>query len=239
MPTKNKNIRTDGRRPNELRPVKITPDFIGSADGSCLFEAGRTRIICTASIQESAPKWREDGLGWVTAEYSMLPASTSSRKQRRPDGRGTEIQRLIGRAMRNIVRFNKIPGITIYLDCDVIEADGGTRTASITGSFIALAAAIKKAEKSGLAKPGALNGSIAAISVGIVNNLPILDLCYEEDSSADVDMNIAMTSSGKFIEIQGTSEGRPFTAPQLDKMIKLGRKGIKELLQLQKTALQS
>jgi len=237
MATTKKYKRQDGRRPNEMRPVKLTTGFIGSADGSCLIEAGGTRIICTASIQEETPKWRDEGLGWVTAEYGMLPASTSDRKARKRDGRGTEIQRLIGRSLRSIVRFNRIPGITIYLDCDVIEADGGTRTASITGAYVAMADGIAKAEKAGLIRSGALKGSVAAISVGIVDTVPMLDLCYEEDSGADVDMNLVMTSGGKFVEIQGTSEGSPFSSPQLEKMVQLGRKGIRQLLSLQKKVL--
>jgi ribonuclease PH len=238
MAGKVKIRRPDSRRPDELRPVKITTGFLRSADGSCLMEAGETRIICTASIERAIPEGRDPGLGWITAEYSMLPASTGRRRPRKQDGRGTEIQRLIGRSMRSIARFEKMPDMTVFLDCDVIQADGGTRTASITGAYVALAEAMKNATETGLARPGALKGAIAAVSVGIVDSTPLLDLCYEEDSRADVDMNLAMTSGGKFVEIQGTSEGNPFTSQELEKMLRLGRKGIRRLLQYQKEALQ-
>ena len=233
--------RTDGRRVDQLRPVKITPGFVKTADGSCLIEMGGTRVICTASIAADVPKWREEqGLGWVTAEYGMLPASTGQRKRRpglKNDGRSVEIQRLIGRVLRSVVRFEKLGPHTIYLDCDVLEADGGTRTASITGAQIALSLAVKKGIADGRFSRGALSGSVAAVSVGIVKGQPMLDLCYEEDSAADVDMNIAMTNAGKYIELQGTSEAAPFDADQLQKMLKLGSKGIRKLLSLQKTAL--
>ncbi len=231
----------DGRRADQLRPVKITPGFVGTADGSCLIEIGGTRVICTACIEADVPKWREEqGLGWVTAEYGMLPASTGQRKRRpglKSDGRSVEIQRLIGRVLRSVVQFDKLGPYTIYLDCDVLEADGGTRTASITGSQVALGLAIKKGLADGRFSRGALTGSVAAVSVGIVNGQPMLDLCYQEDSQADVDMNIAMTDKGKYIELQGTSEAAPFDADQLQQMLKLGSKGIRKLLSLQKHAL--
>ena len=237
MATANTFRRRDGRKPGELRPVKLTRGYIGSADGSCLIEIGGTRVICTASLIEETPGWRDERLGWVTAEYGMLPASTSGRRPRRQDGRATEIQRLIGRSLRSIVRFDKMPGTTIYLDCDVIEADGGTRTASITGAYVALADCIAVGTKAGLVNKGVLKGGVAAVSVGIVDHTPLLDLCYEEDSGADVDMNLVMTSGGKFIEIQGTSEGAPFGAHQLEKMLRLGRKGIRQLLSIQRQIL--
>ncbi len=229
--------RSDGRKSDELRPVAITPGFIRSADGSCLIEAGETRIICTASIRNETPGWREDGLGWVTAEYAMLPASTGQRKPRGGNGRSTEIKRLIGRVLRNIVRFDKMPGITIYLDCDVIQADGGTRTTAITGAYVALEAALERAVDRGAADRGALAGMVAAVSVGIVRGRCLLDLTYEEDAGAEVDMNIAMTSAGEFVELQGTSEGAPFTGSQLEEMLILGRKGIQCLHDIQEQAV--
>lgn len=233
--------RTDSRRGNQLRPVKITPDFVRTADGSCLIEMGGTRVICTASIESGLPKWRnETEGGWVSAEYGMLPASTGSRKSRpgiKPDSRGIEIQRLIGRSLRSVVRFDRLGPNSITLDCDVLEADGGTRTASITGAYVALHKAVEKGVARGLFQKGALCGAVAAVSVGIVNGKAVLDLCYAEDSTADVDMNVVMTSSGKFVEIQGTSEAAPFNAVQLQQMLTLAKKGIKELLKVQKQAL--
>jgi len=202
---------------------------------------GGTRVICTASIENTLPKWRDaDGGGWVTAEYGMLPASTGSRKSRptlKPDSRSIEIQRLIGRSLRSIVRFDRLGPNSITLDCDVLEADGGTRTASITGAYVALQRAVEKGIAKGFFKKGAIRGAVAAVSVGIINGKALLDLCYAEDSIADVDMNVVMTSSGKFVEIQGTSEAAPFTAVQLQQMLALAGKGIKELLHVQKQAL--
>ena len=236
-----KFIRQDKRTAAQLREVKITPHFVSTADGSCLIEMGGTRVICTASIETKVPKWlAESEKGWVTAEYSMLPASTGSRKRRpigKPDSRSVEIQRLIGRALRSVVNLHKIPGIQITVDCDVLEADGGTRTASITGGQVALALAIQKAQQLDLAMPKALTGHIAAISVGIVDDTCLLDLPYVEDSIAEVDMNVAMTSKGEFIEIQGTSEGKPFTQDQLFKMLNLAKRGINKLIKLQKQAI--
>jgi ribonuclease PH len=245
--TPKRYIRPDGRRVDALRPVTITPDFVGSATGSCLIEFGQTRVICTASLEKSVPRWREEsGLGWVTAEYGMLPASTGRRKRRpglKPDSRGIEIQRLIGRCLRSVVRFEKMPGITVHLDCDVLEADGGTRTASITGAYVALARALRVAQEDGLVQKGVLSGAIAAISVGVVEGTALLDLCYAEDVNADVDMNVAMISTRKaglqFIEVQGTSEGVPFGDEQLSTMLALGKKGIRKLLTAQKDALTS
>lgn len=233
--------RTDGRRADQLRPVKITPGFVGTADGSCLIEVGGTRVICTASIEADVPKWRkEQGLGWVTAEYGMLPASTGQRKRRpgiKSDGRSVEIQRLIGRVLRSVVRFEKLGAHTIHLDCDVLEADGGTRTASITGAQVALGLAVQKGQADGRFARGVLSGAVAAISVGIVNGRAMLDLCYSEDSTADVDMNIAMTNRGKYIELQGTSEAAPFDDEELQTMLKLAGRGIRKLLGLQTKAL--
>lgn len=235
--------RPDGRAHDALRPVTITPDFVGSADGSCLIEAGGTRVICTASVVASVPPWREgSGLGWVTAEYGMLPASTGRRKARpigKPDSRGVEIQRLIGRVIRNVVNFEKLADTTICLDCDVLEADGGTRTASITGAYVALARAVASAERAGQIQPGALGLAVAAVSVGLVEGSALLDLCYAEDSIADVDMNIAMTADGKFLEIQGTSERKPFDAEQLRQMLDLAAGGIETLRARQNEAIGS
>ncbi len=233
--------RHDGRAPSQLRTVKITPGFVRSADGSCLMEMGGTRVICTASFVEGVPKWRENtGLGWVTAEYAMLPASTGARKRRsvgKPDSRGVEIERLIGRVLRSVVRFAALGENTIYLDCDVLEADGGTRTASITGAYVALALAVKKAAAAGLCRPSALKGAVAAVSVGIVEGVAVLDLDYVEDSAADVDMNIALTSGGKFVELQGTSEQKPFDSSDLSKMLSLARRGINKLLKEQRKVI--
>ncbi|MBS3821542.1 MAG: ribonuclease PH [Planctomycetes bacterium] len=230
--------RVDGRRANELRPVNIIPDFVGTADGSCLIEVGGTRVICTASITPGVPTWREaSGLGWVTAEYGMLPASTGRRKKRplgKPDSRGVEIQRLIGRVLRGVVRFNQIADMTISLDCDVLEADGGTRTAAITGAYVALARAVNVGRSDGRFSGTVLSGQVAAVSVGMVDGRAVLDLCYAEDSAAEVDMNLAMTASGKFVDIQGTSEGAPFSGDDLQTMLRLGRRGIRELLAAQK-----
>jgi ribonuclease PH len=233
--------RHDGRRANQLRPITITPDFVRSAKGSCLIEIGGTRVICTASFERGVPKWRVgSGLGWVTAEYGMLPASTGSRKSRpllKPDSRSVEIQRLIGRTLRNVVCFDRLGENTITLDCDVLEADGGTRTASITGAYVALALAVDRGIREGSCRKGTLRGPVAAVSVGIVKGRPLLDLDYQEDSAAEVDMNLAMLRGGKFIEIQGTAENAPFDANQLQQMLSLGKLGIHRLIQLQKIAV--
>jgi ribonuclease PH len=233
--------RHDGRRAGELRPVRIIPGFIGPADGSCLIEMGHTRVVCTASFTEGTPKWRAgSGLGWLTAEYGMLPASTGSRKRRpigSPDGRGVEIQRTIGRVLRSVVRFDRLGENTIMLDCDVLEADGGTRTAAITGAQVALALAADKGVNAGLCRRGALRGAVAAVSVGIVDGRMLLDLDYLEDSAAQVDMNVAMTSTGRFVEIQASSEREPFDAEQLDRMLQLARRAIRKLLKAQREAI--
>lgn len=234
--------RHDGRRAGELRPVRISPGFVGAADGSCLMEMGGTRVICTASFTEGVPEWRGgSGLGWVTAEYGMLPASTGSRKPRpgcRPDSRSVEIQRIIGRVLRNVVRLEKLGENTICLDCDVLEADGGTRTAAITGAYVALASAVHKAASSGLCGRGTLRGAVAAVSVGILDARAVLDMDYAEDAAAEVDMNVAMTAGGKFVEIQGSSERGPFDREQLGRMLRLASGGVRRLVRFQRLAIE-
>jgi len=232
--------RRDGRAASELREVRITPGFVGTADGSCLLEMGGTRVICTACITEGVPEWRGGkGLGWVTDEYGMLPASTPGRKARpigRADKRSVEIQRIIGRVLRSVVRFDRLGERTIVVDCDVLEADGGTRTAAVTGGYVALAAAIDAAANRGQCSRQAIASAVAGVSVGIVEGRAMLDLDYEEDSRADVDMNVAMTAAGKFVELQGSSEGRPFDRKQLDEMLALARRGVRKLIKLQREA---
>ena len=232
--------RHDGRRADQLRPARITPDFVRSADGSCLIEMGGTRVICTASFCPGVPPWRVGtGQGWVTAEYGMLPASTGSRKPRpllKPDSRSIEIQRIIGRVLRSVVDTGQLGENTLTIDCDVLEADGGTRTASITGAYVAMALALRK-RRDALAGPRVLTAGVAAVSVGLVDGAAVLDLDYHEDAAAQVDMNLAMTSRGQFVEIQGTSEHGSFDQQQLDAMLKLGRLGINRLLRLQREVL--
>jgi ribonuclease PH len=224
-----------------MRPLKITPNFVRAVDGSCLIELGNTRVICTACVVNELPRWRkEQQLGWVTAEYGMLPGSTRERKPRpgvKPDGRSVEIQRLIGRVVRNVVQFEKLGENTVYLDCDVLEADGGTRTASITGAYVALALAAGRREKAGQFARGALRGAVAGVSVGLVDGRAVLDLDYAEDSAAQVDMNVAMTAGGKLVELQGTAEGRAFTTSELEKMLRLARRGIRQLFGAQRRAI--
>ena len=221
--------------------MTITPGFVRTADGSSLIELGQTRVICTASIVEGVPRWRAgSGLGWLTAEYGMLPASTSTRKARpvhRPDSRSVEIQRLIGRVLRSVVRPEKLGEKTLYLDCDVLEADGGTRTAAITGAYVALALAAARGVQRQVLPRGVVRGSAAAVSVGILDGRAVLDLDYVEDAAAAVDMNVAMTGDGKFLELQGTSEGKAFDAEELQEMLRLARRGIRRLRQAQKRAL--
>ena len=234
--------RHDGRRPGELRPITITPDFVPSACGSCLIEAGQTRVICTASLDETLPEWKKaSNQGWVTAEYGMLPASTGRRKSRpigKPDSRATEIQRLIGRVLRCGVDLDRLGPITLTIDCDVLQADGGTRTAAITGGYVAMARALRRAAAEGKCSPAALAGPVAAVSVGIVDGVCLLDLDYREDVAAEVDMNVAMIRGGRFIEIQGTAEKQPFDLPQLEQMLQLARRGISRLMQAQKRAIE-
>ena len=233
-------MRPDGRKNNEMRTVKITRNYIDTAEGSVLIEIGKTRVICTASMEEKVPAFLKDkNKGWVTAEYSMLPRATQIRTNResamgRVGGRTHEIQRLIGRSLRSVVDLNVIGQRTFWIDCDVIRADGGTRTAAITGSFICLADAIHLAMQKGLIAKNPLKDYLAAISVGMVRKQPMLDLCYEEDSTAEVDMNIVMTGSGNMVEIQGTAEGAPFSVQNLDELILLAREGIDGLISVQK-----
>ncbi len=241
----NSDKRIDGRKADELRQVKFTKDFITSAKGSVLVEMGNTRVICTASVDENVPGWmrfQKVPGGWVTAEYSMLPGATQDRTNRestkgKVGGRTMEIQRLIGRSLRAVVDLQKLGRRQIYLDCDVIQADGGTRTASITGAFVALKLAVDRLMKDGLIKQNPINEGLAAISVGINKQTPILDLCYLEDSAAEVDANFVMTESGKIIEVQGTAEGAPFSKDELMQMMILAEKGIGELVEMQKAVL--
>ena len=231
-------IRSDGRKPDELRPVKITLDYIKHAEGSCLIEFGDTKVICTASVEEKVPPFlKGTGQGWITAEYSMLPRATATRTVRestkgRLTGRTQEIQRLIGRSVRSAVDLVALGEITVWIDCDVIQADGGTRTASITGAFVALYRALEK-----VGKLEAIKNFVAAVSVGIVDGEFLLDLNYEEDSMAEVDMNIVMNDAKEFVELQGTAEGKPFSRSDLDRLLTVGEKGIMELISKQKEVL--
>ena len=236
-------IRIDGRKFDQIRDVKITRNFTKYAEGSVLIEMGETKVVCTASIEEKVPPFlRNTGTGWINAEYSMLPRSTQQRKVRdsskgKVDGRSQEIQRLIGRAIRSVVDLNKLGERTIWVDCDVIQADGGTRTASITGAFVAVAEAIYKLYKDGLIKKMPIQNFVSAISVGIVNDECLLDICYEEDSNAQVDMNVIMTDRCEFVEVQGTGEERPFSRKDLNTLLELAEKGNKELIKIQRQAL--
>ncbi|MBI3313305.1 MAG: ribonuclease PH [Candidatus Omnitrophica bacterium] len=233
-------MREDGRKPQDLRKISIKKGFLKYAMGSCLIEMGETKVICAASVEEKVPQFlKKDGRGWVTAEYGMLPASCTERIQResskgKQSGRTHEIQRLIGRSLRSVVDLTKIGERTIWIDADVLQGDGGTRTAAITGSFIALAEAIEKLKKGGLLLESPIKDYVAAVSVGIVDGKPVLDLCYHEDSQAEVDMNVVMTGAGKFVEVQGTAEGKPFSKPEMAKLLTLAKKGISELIQMQR-----
>lgn len=239
--------RADGRATNELRPVKITRNFLDAGEGSVLVEFGNTKVLCVASFTEGVPRWRKDsGLGWVTGEYSMLPRATSTRNQResvkgKVSGRTQEISRLVGRALRAVVDMSALGDNTIVLDCDVLQADGGTRTASITGAYVALADAVAWGIQRGHIKPRAgkpvLRDSVAAISVGIIDGVPCLDLPYEEDVRAETDMNVVMTGTGKFIEVQGTAEGEPFDRAELGQLLDLATAGCQELTSKQNDAL--
>lgn len=235
--------RTDARAPDELRAVKITPGYLSYAEGSVLMEMGQTRVICSASIEDRVPPFlRNTGHGWVTAEYAMLPRSTLQRKQREtgrggPSGRTHEIQRLIGRSLRAITDMKILGERTITLDCDVLQADGGTRTAAITGSYVALALASKRLLRAGRIARSLVTNQVAAISVGLVDNTPLLDLKYDEDSRADVDMNVICTGDGRFIEIQGTAEREPFTREQMDYLLNLATRGIENLIRLQRETI--
>jgi len=237
-------MRPDGRKNDQMREVKIQQNFVDTAEGSVLISMGKTRVICTASIEERVPPFLKDQKkGWVTAEYSMLPRSTKTRSAResatgRISGRTHEIQRLIGRALRSVVDLTAIGERTIWIDCDVLQADGGTRTAAITGAFICLADALKYALRNGLIEKTPLKDYLAAVSVGVVKGEPVIDLCYTEDYAAEVDMNIVMTGSGKYVEVQGTAEGAPFSRETLDVLLKLAEEGIHHLTGIQKKILE-
>ena len=233
--------RTDGRAPAELRPTRISPGFLMHAEGSVLIEVGRTRVVCSASVEERVPPFlRNSGKGWVTAEYGMLPRATTTRTQReatagKVGGRTQEIQRLIGRSLRSVTRLAELGERTIWVDCDVVQADGGTRTAAITGGFVALVLALQRLRETGVLKTIPVQDHVAATSVGVVGGLPYLDLAYEEDSRAEVDMNVVKTGDGRFIEVQGTAEGPPFERRALDDLLELADVGIRELVNLQRT----
>lgn len=236
-------MRLDGREKEQLRPIEVLPGMMGNADGSVLIKWGNTHVLCTAMLEEGVPPFLAGrGEGWLTAEYAMLPASTARRKKResatKPDGRSTEIRRLIGRVLRTVTDRGALGENTVYIDCDVIRADGGTRTASITGAYIALALAEQTWKKRGLIDAPVLTDQLAAVSVGIVGGECVLDLFYQEDSSADVDMNLVMTGAGNLIEIQGTGEKAAFSRAQLNELLDLGEQGIRRLLQIQKQVLQ-
>jgi ribonuclease PH len=235
--------RCDGRTAGQIRPVKITRGFVSYAEGSCLIEIGETRVICTASVEEKVPIFlKNSGKGWVTAEYGMIPRACHTRNQRevtkgQPGGRTMEIQRLIGRSLRSVFDMDSIGERTIWLDCDVIQADGGTRTAAMTGAFVALAEAGDWLRREARLRRNPITDQLAAISVGIVSGEILLDLCYEEDSTASVDMNVAMTGSGKLVEVQGTAEGMPFSREKMNKMLDMAQEGINKLFIAQKQAL--
>ncbi len=235
-------MREDGRAPDELRPVEIAPDFIATADGSALVTVGGTRVICTASIDDDVPAWRRGrGLGWLTAEYGMLPGSTGQRRARevtrgRPDGRTTEIQRLIGRSLRAVVDMEALGERTVWLDCDVIQADGGTRCAAICGAWVALRRALDGLVRAGTLPAVPLSDSVAGVSVGIVAGEPVLDLDYPEDSAADADMNVVGTGEGALVEVQASAEGQVFSRDELDRLLDLATGGLARLGQIQREA---
>jgi ribonuclease PH len=239
--------RPDDRAPDQLRPLKLRPSYLKQPAGSVLIEMGHTRVVCVASIEESVPRWmREQQVkgGWVTAEYSMLPYASVPRKPReitrgRPDGRTQEIQRLIGRALRAVVDLEKLGPRTAWVDCDVLEADGGTRTASITGAYVALALALERMVAAGILKTLPLIDSVAATSVGLVDGTALLDLAYDEDSRAGVDMNVVMTGNGRFVEVQATAEGQPFAGAELQDLLALAAAGIRRLTEHQSTLVQT
>jgi ribonuclease PH len=236
-------MRNDGRKANQLRPLSITPSYIKTADGSVLIEMGDTKVICTAKLEERVPPFlRNSGKGWITAEYGMLPGSSQVRIGRESSrgkigGRTHEIQRLIGRSLRAIADLKSLGERTVWIDCDVIQADGGTRTASITGAYVALVEAARRWHQRGVINVDPVRDSVAAVSIGMVDGKILLDLCYEEDSRAEVDMNYVMTGSGKFIEVQGTAESAPFTKRQMERMAEIAQQGIKELLKAQKKVI--
>ena len=236
-------MRPDGRQPNQMRPVTITRDFLRHAEGSVLIEVGETKVVCAASVEDRVPPFlRDTGQGWVTAEYGMLPRATKTRTTRdatsgRPNGRTFEIQRLVGRSLRGVTDLTVLGPRTIWIDCDVIQADGGTRTTAITGAYIALADALQYLRKNGLISSLPLKDFVAATSVGVVDGQVVLDLCYAEDSVAEVDMNVVMTGAGKYVEVQGTAEDAPFDRSQLDAMIAVASTGIQDLVALQRRLL--
>ena len=238
-------MRTDDRKPRQLRPLTITPGYLKTADGSVLIEVGDTKVICTAKLEERVPQFlRNSGKGWITAEYGMLPGSSQVRIGREASrgkigGRTHEIQRLVGRSLRAIADLKRLGEKTIWVDCDVIQADGGTRTASITGAYVALREAVAAWLTKGILTADPIKDSVAAVSVGIIDGKVLLDLSYEEDSRADVDMNFVMTGSGKFVEVQGTAESAPFTGKQMERMTEIAQEGIRELLKAQKKVLAS
>jgi ribonuclease PH len=235
--------RTDGRLTDAIRPTTITPNFVVHAEGSVLIEVGRTRVICTASIEDRVPPFlRGAGKGWVTAEYGMLPRATSTRTQREASagkvgGRTQEIQRLIGRSLRSVTALTEFGERTLWVDCDVIQADGGTRTAAITGGFVALVLAFQRLREQGAILKMPITHYVAATSVGIVNGTPLLDLAYDEDSRAEVDMNVVKTSDGRFIEVQGTAESQPFSRVALDELLSLAERGIGTLIEKQRSVV--
>ncbi|MEE9233832.1 MAG: ribonuclease PH [Candidatus Acidoferrales bacterium] len=237
-------MRTDKRAPDQLRPVKLTPNFIPTAEGSVLIEVGSTRVICTASVEEGVPSFQKGtGKGWITGEYAMLPRATLQRTPReisrgRVAGRSQEIQRLIGRSLRAIVRLDALGERTLWLDCDVIQADGGTRTAAITGAYVALALACQRLFEMHILRTLPLTDSVAATSVGLVEGTPLLDLTYQEDSRAEVDMNVVGTGSGRLVEVQASGEGATFTEQQLERLLQLARGGLQELFAKQQEILQ-
>ncbi len=236
-------IRADKRSASKLRKVSVTRNYLKFAEGSCLIELGNTRVVCSASVEESVPPFlRGTGTGWITAEYGMLPRSCSTRTPReaskgKQSGRTYEIQRLIGRSLRAVVDMKQLGERSIWIDCDVLQADGGTRTASISGSFIALAEALSKLKQNGLLTDIPVRDFVAATSAGILNGEPILDLTYEEDSKAEVDMNVVMTGKGKFIEVQGTAERVPFEKKDMDRLLALAKKGISRIVKIQKSCI--
>lgn len=242
-PLKTSYTRTDGRDAVALRALRITPNFMPYAEGSALIEMGATRIICTATLEENVPRFRRNsGQGWLTAEYAMLPRATTQRTQREtgrggPSGRTHEIQRLIGRSLRAVVNLSLLGERTLMVDCDVLQADGGTRTASITGAYVACALACQKLQRAGKISRSPFKGEVAAVSVGIVDGTPLLDLKYDEDSRAAVDMNVVCTGDGRFIEVQGTAEGEPFSRAEMDALLALASGGLEEIFVAQRAAL--
>ena len=234
--------RLDGRAADQLRPVEIIPNINKFAEGSCLIRCGNTHVLCTASVEDKPPRHVPEGEGWVTAEYSMLPRANRERSRRdisklKLSGRSAEIQRLIGRSLRSVVDRKKLGPWNITIDCDVLQGDGGTRTASITGGYVALVLALRKMQAAGQLREWPVSSPVAAVSAGVVGDEPMLDLCYEEDSSAQVDLNCVMDGQGRLIEIQGTGEGRPFTLEEQRKLVELCAKGIRELQAAQKAVL--